>query len=76
MTDKQNKELDRIRHYVGTVKDFKSFWDEQAGGETNAFGTPEKQGYEIHPTRDDVDSDHWKDIKTNEGFLPAFEDFR
>ena len=75
MTDKQQAELDRIRHYVGTVKDFKSFWDEQAGGDTNAFGTPAKQGFGIHPTRDDVDSEHWKDIKTNESSLPMFEEF-
>jgi hypothetical protein len=76
MTDEQQQELDRIRHYVGTIKDFKSFWDAQAGGETNAFSTPEKQGYGIHPTRDEVDSEHWKNVKTNEGLLPMFEDFK
>jgi len=75
MTDEQKEQLDRIRHFTGTIKDFKSFWDQQAGTDTNSFGTPEKQGYEIHPTRDDVDSDHWKDVKTNEGLLPMFKDY-
>ena len=43
---------------------------------SNAFSTPEKQGYGIHPTRDEVDSEHWKNVKTNEGLLPMFEDFK
>jgi hypothetical protein len=62
MTDKQGEELERIRHYVGTIDDFKNFWDQQAGRDTNAYGTPDRQGYgDVHPTRDEVDSPHWKE---------------
>ena len=62
MTDKQGEELERIRHYVGTIDDFKNFWDQQAGMDTNAYGTPDRQGYgDVHPTRDKVDSPHWKE---------------
>ena len=62
MTDKQGEELERIRHYVGTINDFKNFWDQQAGADTNAYGTPDRQGYgDVHPTRDKVDSPHWKE---------------
>ncbi len=62
MTDKQGEELEKIRHYVGTLDDFKNFWDQQAGADTNAYGTPDRQGYgDVHPTRDDVDSPHWRE---------------
>ena len=62
MTDKQGEELERIRHYVGTLDDFKNFWDQQAGADTNAYGTPDRQGYgDVHPTRDEVDSPHWNE---------------
>jgi len=65
MTSKQQAELERIRHYVGTLDDFKSFWDQQAGSNTNAYSTPNRQGYgEVHPTRDEVSSPHWKEKKT------------
>ncbi len=53
MTDNQKADLDKIRHYVGTIKDFKNFWDQQAGENTNAYDTPARQGYDIHPTRKD-----------------------
>ena len=66
MTSKQQAELERIRHYVGTLDDFKSFWDQQAGSNTNAYNTPDRQGYGgVHPTRDEVDSPHWGEKKQN-----------
>lgn len=62
MTDKQKEDLEKIRHYIGTVDDFKNFWDQQAGSDTNAYGTPDRQGYGgVHPTRDQVKSPHWKE---------------
>lgn len=62
MTSKQQAELERIRHYVGTLDDFKSFWDQQAGSDTNANSTPDRQGYGgVHPTRDGVSSPHWRE---------------
>jgi hypothetical protein len=65
MTQGQSEELERIRHYVGTLDDFKSFWDQQAGDDTNAFETPSRQGYgKVHPTRDQVSSPHWKEKKS------------
>jgi hypothetical protein len=66
MDNQEREDLSRIRHYKGTVKDFKNYWDEMAGVETNAFGTPEYQGFnDVHPTRGDNQSPHWKDV--NEG---------
>lgn len=65
MTSKQQAELERIRYYVGTLDDFKSFWDQQAGSNTNAYSTPDRQGYGgVHPTRDEVSSPHWREKKT------------
>ena len=57
----ERADLNKICHYKGTVKDFKNYWDEMAGTETNAFGTPEYQGFNnVHPTRGESDSEHWK----------------
>ena len=59
--NQERADLSKIRHYKGTVKDFKNYWDEMAGTETNAFGTPEYQGFnDVHPTRGEGDSEHWK----------------
>ncbi len=59
--NQERADLNKIRHYKGTVKDFKNYWDEMAGTETNAFGTPEYQGFNnVHPTRGESDSEHWK----------------
>jgi hypothetical protein len=61
MDNKQKKELERIIQYKGSVKDFKSFWDAQAGLNTNTYNTPEYQGYNnVHPTRGANKSPHWK----------------
>ena len=65
MTKQQGDELDRIRYYMGTISDFKSFWDSQAGGDTNAYNSPERQGYGVYPTRKSVGSPHWAGVKTS-----------
>lgn len=69
MDNQEREDLKKIRHYKGTVKDFKSYWDEMAGTETNAFGTPEYQGFnDVHPTRGANDSEHWKTSNLTEGW--------
>lgn len=61
MDNQEREDLNKIRHYKGTVADFKSYWDEMAGKNTNAFNTPEYQGFnKIHPTRGSHQSPHWK----------------
>jgi len=56
----EREDLSKIRHYKGTVADFKSYWDEMAGKNTNAYDTPEYQGFNnVHPTRGDKQSPHW-----------------
>ena len=65
--NQERSDLNKIRHYKGTVKDFKNYWDEMAGMETNAFGTPEYQGFnDVHPTRGEGDSEHWKTSNIDE----------
>lgn len=65
--NQEREDLSKIRHYKGTVKDFKNYWDEMAGTETNAFGTPEYQGFNnVHPTRGANDSEHWKTSNVTE----------
>jgi hypothetical protein len=61
MDNTEREDLNKIRHYKGTVADFKSYWDEMAGQNTNAFDTPEYQGFnKVHPTRGSQQSPHWK----------------
>ena len=68
MDNQEREDLSRIRHYKGTVKDFKNYWDEMAGVETNAFGTPEYQGFnDVHPTRGANQSPHWETSNIDEG---------
>lgn len=68
----QKERLEKIRHFTGTIDDFKSFWDKQAAADTNQYGTPARQGYgDVHPTRNEVDSPHWKE----KNLLPTFEAF-
>ncbi len=66
MNNKQAEELEKIRYYKGSVKDFKSFWDAQAGTNTNAYDTPEYQGYDVYPTRGAKVSPHWKTVTEEE----------
>lgn len=69
MNNQEREDLNKIRHFKGTVSDFKTFWDEMAGSDTNAFNTPEYQGFDdVHPTRGAASSPHWEGI-------PMFEDF-
>ncbi len=66
--NQERSDLSKIRHFKGTVKDFKNYWDEMAGTETNAFGTPEYQGFnDVHPTRGANDSKHWETSNVTEG---------
>ena len=61
MDNQERKDLNKIRHYKGTIADFKSYWDEMAGKNTNAYDTPEYQGFDdVHPTRGPKQSPHWK----------------
>jgi hypothetical protein len=65
--NQEREDLSKIRHFKGSVKDFKNYWDEMAGVETNAFGTPEYQGFnDVHPTRGANDSEHWKTSNVDE----------
>jgi hypothetical protein len=62
MASEENPNLYKIRHYKGTVADFKSYWDEKAGTNTNAFNTPAYQDFNnVHPTRGSQQSPHLKD---------------
>jgi hypothetical protein len=64
-----NKDLEAIRHFAGTVADFKNFFDQKAAetakkdeAETNAYGTPQYQGFnDVHPTRGANASPHWEE---------------
>ena len=76
------KDQNDIRHFAGSVKQFKDMFDDLADGEdTNAYDSPVRQGYDIHPTREeDIDSPHWdkdhEDEKTqNENHIPTFNTF-
>lgn len=80
-TPQEDKDLDAIRHYKGTVGQFKQMFDDLADGkDTNAYDTPAYQGFEVHPTRGANKSPHWEegheDEETqNENHIPSFELF-
>ena len=81
-TPQEDKDINAIRHYKGTIKQFKDMFDDLAGGkDTNAYDSPVRQGFDVHPTRDgDVISPHWEegheDEKTqNENHVPDFKNF-
>lgn len=68
MNNQERKDLNKIRNYKGTVADFKSYWDDMAGKNTNAYNTPEYQGFNaVHPTRGAKQSPHWKTANLSEG---------
>lgn len=76
-----NNDLEKIRHYQGTITDFKNFFDQKASEttgkpeNTNAYDTPAYQGFDnVHSTRGSKESPHWK-IEENTGFIPTFENF-
>ena len=81
-TTNSRKDQNDIRHFAGSVKQFKDMFDDLADGkDTNAYDSPVRQGYDIHPTREeDIDSPHWdkdhEDGKTqNENHIPTFNTF-
>ena len=80
-TPQEDKDENAIRHYKGTVKQFKDMFDDLAGGkDTNAYDSPVRQGYDIQNTRGDVKSPHWdeehEDEKTqNENHISKFDIF-
>ena len=78
----EDKDENAIRHYKGTIKQFKDMFDDLAGGkDTNAYNSPVRQGFAVHPTRDPgVISPHWEeghaDEKTqNENHVSKFNIF-
>tara|TARA_B110000971_G_C19745619_1_gene379589 strand:+ start:240 stop:665 length:426 start_codon:yes stop_codon:yes gene_type:complete len=78
----EDKDENAIRHYKGTIKQFKDMFDDLAGGkDTNAYNSPVRQGFDVHPTRDPgVISPHWEeeheDEKTqNENHVSKFNIF-
>ena len=74
--EKMNNDLEKIRHYQGTIADFKNFFDQKASEtmgkpeNTNAYDTPAYQGFDnIHPTRGAKKSPHWSmNEADNKGF--------
>ena len=81
-TPQEDKDANAIRHYKGTIKQFKDMFDDLAGGkDTNAYDSPVRQGFDVHPTRDPgVISPHWEegheDEKTqNENHISKFDIF-
>ena len=80
-TPQEDKDENAIRHYKGTVKQFKDMFDDLAGGkDTNAYNSPVRQGFDIQNTRGDVKSPHWdeehEDEKTqNENHISKFNIF-
>ena len=82
MDPQEDKDANAIRHYKGTIKQFKDMFDDLAGGkDTNAYDSPVRQGFDVHPTRgEDIISPHWEedheDEKTqNENHVPKFDSF-
>ena len=65
--NQEREDLSKIRHYKGTVKDFKDYWDEMAGQDTNATGTPAYQDFNgVHPAGRARQSEHWKTSNVTE----------
>ena len=65
--NQEREDLNKIRHFKGSVADFKNFWDEMAGQNTNSYETPEYQGFnKVHPTRGEGKSEHWKTSNVDE----------
>jgi len=73
--NQSRKDQNTIRHFKGSVQQFKQMFDDLAGGKnTNAYDTPEYQGFNgVHPIRGENKSPHWKE--TNEKHIPPFKHF-
>jgi len=68
MDSQESKDLKHIRHYKGSVKQFKQLFDDLAGQNTNAYDTPEYQGFnDVHPTRGETKSKHWESSNVESG---------
>ena len=80
-TPQEDKDQDSIRHFKGSVGQFKQMFDDLANGEnTNAYDSPAYQGFDVHPTRGETDSPHWEEDHTdeetqNENHIPTFATF-
>ena len=69
-----SQDIEAIRHFKGTVEDFKNFFDQKAAetakedeANTNAYETPAYQGFNnVHPTRGANQSDHWEESNVYE----------
>jgi|TARA_R110000851_G_scaffold196318_1_gene347210 hypothetical protein len=73
--NQEREDLSKIRHYKGTVKDFKDYWDEMAGQDTNATGTPAYQDFNgVHPAGKARQSEHWKTSNIIESKRLSFKD--
>ena len=73
--NQEREDLSKIRHYKGTVKDFKDYWDEMAGQDTNATGTPAYQDFNgVHPAGNARQSEHWKTSNIIESKRLSFKD--
>ena len=52
MDSQERSDLKHIRYFKGSVKQFKQLFDDLAGQNTNAYDTPEYQGFnDVLPTR-------------------------
>ena len=72
MDPQETKDENAIRHYKGSVAQFKQMFDDLADGKnTNAYDTPEYQGYDgVHPVRGEIKSPHWEEtMKTTSHYL-------
>jgi hypothetical protein len=78
MDTQEDKDQDSIRHFKGSVGQFKQMFDDLAGTDTNAYDSPAYQGFDVHPTRGEVKSPHWEGEEgetQNENHIPSFELF-
>jgi hypothetical protein len=77
-TPQEDKDQDSIRHFKGSVGQFKQMFDDLAGEDTNANNSPAYQGFEVHPTRGETKSPHWEGDEgetQNENRIPSFDLF-
>jgi hypothetical protein len=75
MDSQEKKDANSIRHFKGSVKQFKQMFDDLADGKnTNAYDTPAYQGFdEVHPVRGEVKSPHWDEVEEEEEAAPGYE---
>lgn len=64
--NEESQELDKIRHFKGSVEDLVSFFQSKTDKDVNNGESP-RQGFKIHPTREDTESPHWKDVLESRG---------